>query len=108
MHPHLVYAQRYGSYKELADAGKVFPFTNLNIESVLIPSNLLQLWARAGGASGRSNHIEKLISDIGKRSYFESKQRLELAYTDSANESFGTREEYRVLLEVFKALYLDS
>jgi hypothetical protein len=108
MHPHLVYAQRYGSYKELADAGKIFPFTNLNIESVLIPSNLLQLWSMAGGASGRSNHIEKLVSDAGKRSYFESKQRLELAYTDSANESFGTREEYRVLLEVFEALDLDS
>jgi hypothetical protein len=108
MHPHIVYAQRYSSYKELGDAGKVFPFTNLNIESVLIPTNLLQLWSKAGGAHGRSNHIEQLVRDAGKQSYLESKQRLEFALSDSREESFGTREEYRILLEVFEDLDLDS
>lgn len=108
MHPHIVYAQWYSSYKELRDVGKVFPFTNLNIESVLIPTNLLQLWSKAGGAYGRSNLIEQLVRDAGKQSYFESKQRLELAHSDSREESFGTCEEYRILLEVFEDLDLDS
>ena len=74
MYPYLVYTQRYSSYKELVDIGKVFLFTNLNIESILIPSNLLQLWVKAGGASGRSNYIKKLVSNTRKQSYFESKQ----------------------------------
>ena len=39
----LVYAQRYSNYKEIHDARKVFPFTNKNIESLLIPPDLLQL-----------------------------------------------------------------
>jgi hypothetical protein len=69
MHPDIVYAQRYGSYKELRDVGKVFPFTNLNIESMLIPVNLLQLWSKASGSHGRANHVERLVTDTGKASY---------------------------------------
>lgn len=103
-----MYAQRYSSYKELCDAGKVFPITNLNIESMLIPANLLQLWAKAGGTHGRANHIERLVTDAGKASYAQSKKRVQLALSDSQNESFGTREEYRVLLGVFEELDLDS
>ncbi|KAL5351046.1 hypothetical protein ACLOAV_004620 [Pseudogymnoascus australis] len=108
MHPDIVSAQRYSNYKALGDGGKVFPFTNLNIESVLVPTNLLQLWAKAGGAHGRSNNIEKLVSIAGKQSYLESKKRFELAHSDSLGESFGAREEYRILLEVFEDLYLNS
>ncbi|KAH7399703.1 hypothetical protein BKA64DRAFT_463458 [Cadophora sp. MPI-SDFR-AT-0126] len=107
-HPQVVYAQRYGSYKELRDAGKVFPFTNLNIESMLIPANLLQLWSKAGGSHGRANHVERLVTDAGKASYAESKKRVHLALSDSQDESLGTREEYRVLLGVFEELDLDS
>jgi len=108
MHPDVVYAQRYSSYKELRDAGNIFPFTNLNIESMLIPASLLQLWAKAGGSHGRSNHVQRLVTDAGKSSYTESKKRVHLALKDSQSESFGTREEYRVLLKVFEELDLDS
>ena len=73
MHPDIVYAQRYSNYKALGNGGKVFPFTNLNVESVLIPANLLQLWAQARGAHGRSNNIEKLVSIVGKQSYLEQR-----------------------------------
>jgi hypothetical protein len=52
----LVYAQRYSSYKEIFDARKVFPFTNKNIESLLIPGDLLQLWVRAGGSQLALNY----------------------------------------------------
>lgn len=107
-YPQVVYAQRYGSYKELRDARKVFPFTNLNIKSMLIPANLLQLWSKAGGSHGRANHVERLVTDAGKASYAQSKKRIHLALSDSQDESFGTREEYRVLLGVFEELDLDS
>jgi len=106
-HPHVVYAQRYNSYKELSDAQKTFPFTNLNIESVLMPVNLLQLWSKAGGTHGRAKHIEELVSEAGKRSYARSKQRLHLAFSESQEESLGTREEYRVRVDVFETLDLD-
>ena len=108
MHPDIVYAQRYSNYKELCDAGKVFPFTNLNIESMLIPANLLQLWSKAGGSHGRANHVERLVTNAGKASYAQSKKRVDLALSDSQGESFGTREEYRVRLGVFEELDLDS
>ncbi|KAL5351033.1 hypothetical protein ACLOAV_004607 [Pseudogymnoascus australis] len=60
------------------------------------------------GAHGRSNNIEKLVSIAGKQSYLESKKRFELAHSDSLGESFGAREEYKILLEVFEDLYLNS
>ncbi|KJZ68270.1 hypothetical protein HIM_12341 [Hirsutella minnesotensis 3608] len=108
LHPHVVYAQRYNSYKELFDARKTFPFTNRNIESILIPHNLLQLWSKAGGAHGRTSHVDEQIIQAGKRSYSNSKQRLNLSFRNSQAASMGTREEYRVQLEVFMTLKLDS
>jgi hypothetical protein len=107
-YPHVVYAQRYSNYKGLIDTRKVFPFTNLNIESMLIPANLLKLWSKAGGAHGRSKHVDQLVTEAGKRSYTNSKKRSDLTLCSSQGESFGTREEYRVLLEVFKVLDLNS
>ncbi|KAH7112065.1 hypothetical protein EDB81DRAFT_829100 [Dactylonectria macrodidyma] len=108
LHPHVVYAQRYNSYKELSDARKTFPFTNHNIESMLIPHNLLQLWSKAGGAHWRTAHVDEQVAQAGKRSYSSSKQRLNLTFRDSQTASLGTREEYRVQLEVFEILDLDS
>ncbi|RFU25145.1 hypothetical protein B7463_g11192, partial [Scytalidium lignicola] len=108
LHLHVVHAKRYNSYKELVDAGKIFPFTNRNIESMLVPTNLLQLWAKAGGAPSRSKYVEHLVTEAGKRSYSESKKRSNLAFSGSQGESFGTREEYRMLLEVVEVLDLDS
>lgn len=108
MHPHVVYAQRYSNYKELFDAGKVFPFTNKNIESLLIPQNLLQLWSKAGGAHSRSNHIQKLVASAGKTSYIQSKKRTALGLDSSQNESLGTREEYRTAWDLFMMLDLDT
>ena len=67
-YPQVVYAQRYSNC-----IAKVFPFTNHNIESMLIPGNLLQLWSKAGGSHGRANHVERLVTDAGKASYAESK-----------------------------------
>ncbi|KAJ4130630.1 hypothetical protein NW754_009683 [Fusarium falciforme] len=108
LHPHVVYAQRYNSYKELSDARKTFPFTNRNIESMLIPHNLLQLWSKAGGAHWRTAYVDEQVAKAGKRSYSNSKQRLNLAFRDSQTASLGTREEYRVQMEVFEILDLDS
>ncbi|KJZ69025.1 hypothetical protein HIM_11584 [Hirsutella minnesotensis 3608] len=108
LHPHVVYAQRYNSYKGLFDARKTFPFTNRNIESMLIPHNLLQLWAKAGGAHGRTPRINEQITQAGKRSYSNSKRRLDLSFRNTQAASMGTREEYRIQLEVFMILDLDS
>src|SRR5437016_11098412 len=88
----LAYAQRYSSYKEPFDARKVYPFTNKNIESLTIPVNLLQLWAKAGGGAGRSNHIEDLVVIAGEKSYLNSKKRLKLSFEDCRDEKFDTRE----------------
>lgn len=104
----LVYAQRYGSYKEAFDAQKVFPFTNKNIESLLIPANLLQLWSRAGGTLGRSKHIDDLVLGAGQKSYVNSKSRLNLSLDTCTDEKFGSREEYRVSWALFHKLDLDS
>ncbi|KAJ9634939.1 hypothetical protein H2199_008803 [Coniosporium tulheliwenetii] len=104
----LVYAQRYGSYKEAFDARKVFPFSNKNIESLLIPMNLLQLWSRAGGTIGRSNHINDFVVAAGQRSYLNSKKRVNLSLEVSCDEKFGTREEYRVSWGLLHELDLDS
>ncbi|KAJ5882687.1 uncharacterized protein N7473_011121 [Penicillium subrubescens] len=92
----LVYAQRYSSYKEVVDARRVFPFTNANIESLLIPTDLLQLWARAGGNLGRSSQIQKVVTETGLRSYLNSKARVNLGLHAAKSQSFGIREEYRV------------
>lgn len=104
----LVYAQRYGSYKEAFDARKVFPFSNKNIESLLVPINLLQLWSRAGGTFGRSNHIDDFVVAAGQKSYLNSKKRVNLSLEVSRDERFGTREEYRVSWALLHELDLDS
>ncbi|KAH8658902.1 hypothetical protein BGZ61DRAFT_540415 [Ilyonectria robusta] len=108
LQPHVVYAQHYNSYKELSDARKTFPFTNRNIESMLIPHNLLQLWSKAGGAHWRTAHIDEQVAQAGRRSYLNSKRRLDLTFRGSRTASLGTREEYRVQLEVFEILDLDT
>ncbi len=104
----LVYAQRYGSYKEVFDARKVFPFTNKNIESLLIPANLLQLWSRAGGTFGRSKHIDEFVVAAEQRSYVNSKKRVDLSLEASLEGTFGTREEYRVSWALRHEIDLDS
>lgn len=103
----LVYAQRYNSYKEIIDARTVYPFTNKNIESLLVPTDLLQLWAQAGGSVGRSKQIKNLVVEAGFRSYQRSKSRVDLSLRAAEGHSFGTREEYRVSWELFQQLNLD-
>lgn len=102
----LVYAQRYNSYKEIYDAGKVFPFTNKNIESLLIPPDRLQLWAYAGGMLGRRKHIKSHVTEAGLRSYKNSKAHLNLGLQTAESYSFGTREEYRISWNLFQQLDL--
>ena len=75
MYPKPMNALQYSSYKEPFDAVQIFLFTNKNIESRLISTSLLQLWPKAGGTSGRSNYIERLVVDAGKKSYINSKKR---------------------------------
>jgi hypothetical protein len=104
----LVYAQRYSSYKEVVDARRVFPFTNVNIESLLIPTDLLQLWVRAGGTLGRSSQIQKVVTETGLRSYLNSKARVNLGLHAAKSHSFGIREEYRISWALFHKLQLNA
>lgn len=102
----LVFAQRYNTYKEISDGHKTFPFTNKNIESLLIPPDLLQLWARSGHGGGRSKHIQRIVLDAGLQSYLNSKTRLHQGLLATQAQSFGTREEYRVSWSLFHELDL--
>ncbi|GLI81952.1 hypothetical protein PoHVEF18_010349 [Penicillium ochrochloron] len=104
----LVFAQRYNTYKEVSDGHKTFPFTNKNIESLLIPPDLLQLWARSGHGGGRSNQVQRLVIDAGLQSYLNSKTRLHQGLLAARAQSFGTREEYRVSWSLFHQLGIGS
>lgn len=103
-----MFAQRYNTYKEISDGHKTFPFTNKHIESLHIPPDLLQLWARSGRGVGRSNQVQGLVIDAALQSYQNSKTKLHQGLLAARTQSFGTREEYRVSWSLFHQFDLGS
>ena len=94
----LVYTQLYSSVKEISDASKQFPFANDGLEELALDPSVRE--AAQNTARGRPPSLP-----IITRAYVASKKRAMVALVASVQKSFGTREEHRVSVELFDAIY---
>ena len=94
----LVYSQFYGSWKEMFDALKTFPFANDGLEGLALDPEIRAAAATAAHATGS-------LQTTLENSYKHSKERVNKSIGDSAQKSFGVREEHRVSWDLFHELY---
>lgn len=92
----LLYSQFYASIKVFV-AGKVYPFTNVAIETLALDPKLQKTWQHVG--AGLSHDLIALV-----RAYLYTKLRCHYATRGSMRKSFGVREEHRVSMELFTAI----
>ena len=78
----LIYTQFYLSVKEIYDALKCFPFTNDNIEEMVLDSQI----RNATNTITRGTHCDIRVVETA---YLASKRRANQALRDSKNKSYG-------------------
>ena len=94
----LVYSQLYSSVKEISDASKQFPFANDGLEELALDPSVRQ--AARETVRGRQPSLE-----VVKNAYIASKRRAMAALVGSVRKSFGLREEHRVSVSLFDAIF---
>lgn len=93
----LIYTQFYSSVKEIYDASKCFPFTNDNMEEMVLDS---QIRNAANTMTGGTHRDIRVV----ETAYLASKRRANQALRDSENKSYGLREEHRIDWALFSEL----
>ncbi|KAL2848877.1 hypothetical protein BJY01DRAFT_246101 [Aspergillus pseudoustus] len=85
----LFYVQLYNASKEVFAAGSTNPFTSCALDTLALDAGLVRSWQHLGRAI---SHSPQTIV----RAYLHAKVRCHTALTSCRNNSYGTREEYRV------------
>ncbi|KAF8451388.1 hypothetical protein BGX38DRAFT_1183094, partial [Terfezia claveryi] len=86
----LVYSQFYSSIKEPFDAGKTYPYNNVNLEALAVDSNLHKLWSAESGHTKGNWDRQRLL-----KAYIASKERVNIVLSASKDKCYGIREEHR-------------
>ncbi|RPA88491.1 hypothetical protein L873DRAFT_1557096, partial [Choiromyces venosus 120613-1] len=93
----LVYSQFYTTTKEIFDAAKVYPFQNKALEGLAVDPKLNSTWQEI---VGQTNDNLNCI----KKAYLASKRRALASIDACSQNSYGTRQEHRVNLNLLAAM----
>lgn len=91
------YFQMYASVKEVWDAAKSIPFDHDGLEEMALDPQIRQAARNMQGGHAREVHVVE-------RAYEASKRRAYQSITDSAQKSYGIREEYRISWRLYYRL----
>lgn len=94
----LLYIQLYNTSKEIFAAGKTYPFANPALDTLALDAGLVKSWQHLGRAI---SHSPASIL----RAYIHTKVRCHAALYSCRNNSYGTREEYRVQGTLLQAVH---
>ncbi|KAF8415096.1 hypothetical protein BGX38DRAFT_1318195, partial [Terfezia claveryi] len=97
----LVYSQFYGSIKEPFDAGKTYPYNNVNLEALAVDSNLHKLWSAESGHTKGNWDRQRLL-----KAYIASKERVNIVLSASKDKCYGIREEHRISWTLLEKLII--
>jgi hypothetical protein len=85
----LLYCQFYNTSKEILAAGNHYPFQNKRLDTLALDPGMARTWQHVGGAVSHSPLA--LL-----RAYNHIKGRCHAALLSCRDDSYGTREEYRI------------
>ncbi len=91
------YTQLYNVCKAPFDAQRTYPFTGQVLDALAFDDNYLRSITQ--GARAKTQPLA-----AAKQAYLATKRRIALALDDAAQTSYGTRQEHRVSLALFRSL----